>query len=95
MGVYNTRPTNGVSFGTKYTVTSEDASDGYVTFDYRTQETDTFAYDLVAIVQVLTASGVLDNPSDLQWTYPYYGVVKVEGTLVEGTVIQIIPQRAN
>lgn len=56
------RPTNGVSFGLKYTVTADDATAGSVDFDFRIGSDD-FRFDLVAVVSVLAATtGVLTNP---------------------------------
>lgn len=86
------RPTNGVSFGLKYTVTADDATAGSVDFDFRIGSDD-FRFDLVAVVSVLAATtGVLTNPADLAITYPNKGVVSVAGTLVAGSVINLIAQ---
>jgi hypothetical protein len=98
MAKVNTRPTNGVSYGNKHTVTSTDASDGYVLFDFRFPVTSgtypTYRYDLVANAQVTNTSGVITNPADLAITYPAYGQVRVGGTLVSGTLINLVAQRA-
>ena len=86
------RPSNGVSFGVKYTVTASDASTGYVDFDFRLG-TDDFRFDLVAVVSVLAAStSVVTNPADLAILYPNKGVIRVDGTLVAGSVINLIAQ---
>jgi hypothetical protein len=86
------RPTNGVSYGLKYTVTADDATAAEVLFDFRIG-TDDFRFDLVAIVQVLAeTTGVVTNPADLQITYPSKGQVLVQGTLVAASVIQLIAQ---
>ena len=92
---YSVRPTNGVSYGVNFTVTSGVVTDKLIKFDFRTQATDTYRYPLVANVQVLTASGVLANPADLAWTYPYSGTVYVTGTFVLGTKVQVVAQRDN
>jgi hypothetical protein len=86
------RPTNGVSYGFKYTVTADDATASEVLFDFRINTVD-LRFDLVAIVQVLAeTTGVVTNPADLQITYPSKGLVLVQGTLVEASVIQLIAQ---
>lgn len=86
------RPTNGVSFGLKYTVTADDATAGSVDFDFRIGSDD-FRFDLVAVVSVLAATtGVLTNPADLAITYPNKGVIRVAGTLDAGSVINLIAQ---
>lgn len=84
------RPTNGVSYGVKYTVTADDATAGSVDFDFRIG-TDDFRFDLVAVVSVLAeTTGVLTNPADLAITYPNKGVITVAGTLVAGSVINLV-----
>lgn len=88
------RPTNGVSYGLKHTVTAAEETAGEVDFDFRISTTD-LRYDIVASVQILNASGVLTMPADLAITYPSQGVVKVAGTLVENTVINLVAQAAN
>ena len=86
------RPTNGVSYGYKYTVTAADASAGEVEFDFRVSTND-LRFDLVAAVQVLAeTTSIVTNPADLAITYPNKGVVKVAGTLVEATVINLVAQ---
>jgi len=89
------RPTNGVSYGLKYTVTSADASAGYVVFDFRKDVNEAYRYDLVASVLVLDTSGAPTTVVGFKITYPSDGVVKVEGTLVATTVINLVAQRAN
>ncbi len=91
---------NGVSFGTKYTVTSQDVSDGSVTIDFQTE------YDIVASITVRnpldadpnTVAPVVDI-GDANITYPANGQVKIADgdslfTLVAGYVIDVIAQRA-
>jgi len=99
MAKVNTRPTNGVSYGNKYTVTSGDATDKYVTFDFRVPVTSgtysAYRYGLVANVQITATSGVITNPADLAITYPVDGQVKVDGTLVAGTIINLVAQRSS
>ena len=91
---------NGVSFGTKYTVTSDDVSDGYVTIDFQTD------YDMVAHIAVRypsdadpnTSSPVVDS-SDAEISYPANGQVKIANgdsifSLAAGQVLDVIAQRA-
>ncbi len=86
------RPTNGVSYGLKHTVTAADASAGEVEFDFRISTND-LRFDLVASVQVLAeTTSIVTNPADLAITYPSKGVVNVAGTLVEDSVICLIAQ---
>ena len=88
------RPTNGVSYGVRYTVTSGDASAKLITFDFRKQNDANYRFDLVAQIDILNASGLLQVPADLGWGYPAKGVVAVSGTLLTGTVIQLLAQNA-
>lgn len=91
---------NGVSFGTKYTVTSQDVSDGSVIIDFQTD------YDMVASVMVRnpldadpnTVAPIVDL-GDANITYPANGQVKIANgdstfTLVAGYVLDVIAQRA-
>lgn len=83
--------TNGVSFGVVYTVTAEDATDGYVLFDFTGVD-----YNLAAAIMVLDASGVMQD-SDLAVTRPAVGQVRIaDGStlaLTAGQVIHLICQR--
>jgi len=86
------RPTNGVSYGLKYTVTAADALAGEVEFDFRLS-TSTYRFGLVASVQVLAeTTSIVTNPADLAITYPANGVVNVAGTLVADSVICLLAQ---
>ncbi len=85
------RPTNGVSYGLKYTVTAADALAGYVEFDFRVGSVD-YRFDLVASVMVLSAANVLTNPADLAVTYPSKGVIRVTATLIAGSKINLVAQ---
>lgn len=86
------RPTNGVSYGLKYTVTAADASADEVLFDFRLPNSE-YRFNLVANVQVLAATtGVVTNPVNLAITYPGKGQIKVSGTLIAGSVINLIAQ---
>lgn len=86
------RPTNGVSYGCKYTVTADDVSTGYVEFDFRLFTAD-LRFDLVANVQVLAeTTNIVTNPADLAITYPTQGVIRVTATLVEDSVICLVAQ---
>jgi hypothetical protein len=93
MSTVNARPTNGVSYGVKYTVTSGTVASG-VTFDFRKQATNTFRYPLVANFMVTTASGAYLATSGISMTYPYDGQVKLSGTFILGSIIHLIAQRA-
>lgn len=93
MSTITTRPTNGVSYGVIHTVTTADASDGTITFDFRNGTN--FRYPLVAVVQILNASDVVTMPVDLAITYPANGQVTVTGTLVATSKIRIVVQRAS
>lgn len=84
------RPTNGVSYGVKHTVTASEATAQVVDFDFRIG--DTYHFDLVATVQIVDATGVITMPSDLAVTYPEKGIVRVAGTLVANTVIHLVAQ---
>jgi len=86
-----TRPTNGVSYGYKHVVTTADATAGEVEFDFRLSTVD-LRFDLVAAVQIVDATGVLAMPLDLAITYPAKGVIKVAGTLIATTVINLVAQ---
>jgi len=80
--------TNGVSFGYKHTVTTTDASDGYVTINFQT--TVSLAYQ----VMILTAStGAQKVLTGALITEPGTGQIKIANggsyTLVAGDVIHI------
>ena len=86
------RPSNGVNFGVKYTVTADDATAGSIDFDFRIASDD-FRFGLVASVTVLAeTTGIITMPADLAITYPNNGVVTVSGTLVAGSVICLVAQ---
>jgi hypothetical protein len=101
MATITTTVTNGVSMGFKHTVTSQDASDGYVIIDF-----DNVDYDLAAIVQVINPSDADPNAAspvemlDAQITYPENGQVRIANgdslfTLTAGQVVTVIAQRAS
>jgi hypothetical protein len=92
MATISVRPTNGVSFGVKHLLSAQDAIDGSVSFDFRI---DTLRYDLVASVVILSATNLIAMPVDLAITYPEFGVITLTGTLVAGSVINLVAQRAN
>lgn len=100
MGTINRTASNGVSFGTKYTVTSGDVSDGYVIIDFQTD------YDIVAHIAVRypadadpnTSSPIVDS-SDAEISYPANGQIRIANgdsifSLVAGQVLDVIAQRA-
>jgi hypothetical protein len=70
-----------------------DAYNGHVSFDFR--QGSSFRYPLTAVVQVLNASNVVTMPADLAITFPSNGVIDVDGTLVEDSIIALIAQRAS
>lgn len=84
------RPTNGVSYGVKYTITASDVAVGFVDFDFRIG--DTYHFDLVATVQIVDGTGAITMPVDLAVTYPEKGIVRVAGTLVANTVVHLVAQ---
>lgn len=88
------RPSNGVSYGAKYSVTADDATAGEVVFDFRVPSGGAYQGDLAALVLVTNAAGVVTTPVDLAITYPAAGVIKVAGTLVKNSVIHLVAQRA-
>jgi hypothetical protein len=94
MATYKVRPSNGVSYGLKYAITASDASAGNIIFDFR-KGTSPFRYDLVATVDILNGTtGAYANPGDLLITYPVKGQVKIAGTLISTTVVNLIAQEA-
>lgn len=94
MSTVKTRPTNGISYGLRHTVTADDATDGEIIFDFRAGETF-YRYPLSAVVQIVNSSGVVTMPIDLAITYPSDGIVKIAGTLVATTIVNIIAQQAS
>ena len=91
MATIKVKPTNGVSYGIKYTVTTADATATEVIFDFRKGEVS-FRFPLVASVQIVNSSGVVTMPADLAITYTSNGVIKVAGTLDATTVIHLVAQ---
>jgi len=81
----------GVTATIDITTPGADATDPNVEFDFRVNSNSPFRYPLVAVVNILRA-GVVTNPVDLKITYPYNGVVRVDGTLVEDDVINLVAQ---
>jgi hypothetical protein len=94
MATVAVRPSNGVSFGLKHVVTATDASDGYCLFDFKVATGSSFRYALSATVQVTAeTTNIITNPVDLKISYPLAGQVRVEGTLVEDSIINLICQK--
>ena len=99
MSKINTSVTNGVSMGYVHTVTSDDATDGYVTIDFQTP------YNLAAVVQVTNPNSADPNQSapvvdigDAEISYPEVGQVKIANgdstfTLSAGYAISVVAQR--
>lgn len=95
--------TNGVSIGTRYTLTDTDVSNGAIVFNFNSQ--NTVNYDLVASVVLRTAAGAVVNITTKEHaiTYPAKGKVRVAmGTYTHtaaewdaGNILDIIVQRAN
>lgn len=86
------RPTNGVSYGLRYVVTSDDVGTP-MTFDFQVD------YDLVASVMITDASGVMVDMSDAVITYPAAGQVQIEDgastfAFAQDQVVHIVAQRA-
>jgi len=71
MSIAQSRPTNGVSFGYVYTVTSTDVSDGSVTIDFQVD------YMLAAVVMITNSLNEGVNDHDAVITYPANGQVKI------------------
>jgi hypothetical protein len=100
MGTVLRTASNGVSFGTKYTVTAQDVSDGSVIIDFQTD------FDMVASIAVRNPADADPNaPSptvdlgDANISYPANGQVKIANgdstfTLVAGYVIDVVACRA-
>jgi hypothetical protein len=87
MGVVSTRPTNGVSYGIRYTAIAGDASDGYVEFDFQQA-----SYNLAYAVMVQGSDNVVKAPTGYTITVPSKGKVRVTGTIVAGDIISVIAQ---
>lgn len=88
---YTTRPTNGVTFGYKHTVTTSDANDDTVIIDFQVD------YALSASVEVKTSAGAKQVETGLVVTYPADGQVSIaEGgsfTFSAGDIIDIVATR--
>jgi hypothetical protein len=72
MATLETKPTNGVSMGNKYTVTPTDISDGYVLFDFTTQ------YPIVAAIDLFSSVYARKNLAGSTITYPADGQVRFQ-----------------
>ncbi len=90
---------NGVSFGTRYTI-PEDASTApeTVLFDFMPSGT-VDGYDIVAAITVVDSAGVVKTGSDEVITYPTYGQVMIGNgvanfTMATTDIISVIAQRA-
>lgn len=90
------RPTNGVSYGVKYTITSADVTAGNVVFDFRKNGVGTYRYDLVASATLTSSAGVqiAQTTTLLTITYPIQGQVEVAGTFTAGDILQLVVQPA-
>lgn len=92
--------TNGVSIGSRYTLTAADVTNGAILFNFNAL--NTVNYDIVAHVVLREADGDVVNVTakSLNITYPAKGQVRVaKGTLTTewaaGAFLDIIVQRAN
>ena len=86
------RPTNGVSYGTKYTITSADATAGFVLFDFRKNGVGTYRFDLVTDITWRSSVGAVLANTGLTITYPLAGQIRVAGTLVAGQILDVVAQ---
>ncbi len=87
------RPTNGVSYGTKVTITSAMVTAGGIILDFRKNGTGIYRFDIVAAVTVLSSVGAPVTISDLAITYPAAtGQVSIAGTFTAGQVLNVIVQ---
>ena len=88
---------NGVSFGTRHVVTTAEAADGSILFDFMPSGT-VDGYDIAAAITVTDSVGLVKSGSDEVITYPDYGQVQITAgttcTLVEDDVVSVIAQRA-
>jgi len=91
MSTVLTRPTNGVSFGHKYTAVAQDATDDEAIIDFQV------SYALAAVVQITRAGIVVGD--DAVITYPAVGQVSIaDGSSYAVTaddIISIIANRAS
>ena len=71
MASVTSHATNGVSIGIAHTVTAQDETDGYIEVDFGID------VELVPVVQVIDASGVIVDTSDAVITQPSNGVIRV------------------
>ena len=90
--------TNGVSFGSIYTVTAADEAAEEITFDFVSAGDAEVTYPLAAVIQVRTDAGVNVDLADAVITYPADGQVKIANgaatfALAEDQEITIIANR--
>ena len=69
--ITTTRPTNGVSYGYKHTITAAEATDGTIIIDFQVD------FPLAAMVQYRDANGAAKATTDLVITYPASGQVSI------------------
>lgn len=72
MSTINTRPSNGVSWGIKHTLTADDVSDGSITVDFQAD------VDLVADVKILDANGEAVAMTGVGISFPADGQILIE-----------------
>lgn len=86
-----TRPSNGVSYGTKAVVTAQAETDEEIIIDFQVD------YDLAGIVQILRAG--IDVTGDAVITFPANGQISIANgastyAVTEDDVIVIVANRA-
>lgn len=67
----NTRPTNGVSWSVKHTITAAEVADGTIIFDFQAD------VPLTAVVQILGATDLLVDDAGVEVTFPANGQVQI------------------
>ncbi|MBN2838260.1 MAG: hypothetical protein JXM74_05850 [Fusobacteriaceae bacterium] len=95
-------PTNGVSYGTSYTVTAADQSATYVEFTVgKTDAIGTYTpatFNIVAVFNTKSSANATIANTGAVVTYPATGTVRIANggsyTLTAGQIIDVIIQRA-
>ena len=93
MATIKTTGSNGVSYGAIHEVTTQDATDSEVIIDFQVN------LPLVAIVQIVNASGIVVDLADAVITYPADGQISIaDGAATYATtatdVISVVAQYA-
>lgn len=89
MATHLVRPTNGVSFGYKHTISDAEAEVGQVVIDFQVD------YTLAASVMMTSSAGVGISPADYTITYPAAGQIQIDGNseFPKGALVHIIANR--